>query len=131
MRTLWIIIGVLLLATTRVVLGAQGHTFHVDAAVNRTPLAPGDQVLFRRGQRWRGQLVPQSGDASGVTLYGAFGEGNKPVLLGSVAADRTEDWQPAGEGIWATVPLHFEPFGVYPLPPSGATASARIPTVAT
>jgi hypothetical protein len=90
MRTFWIIVGVSLLATTKVVLSAQARTFHVDAVsgddgrdglkpetawrslakVNRAPLAPGDQVLFRRGQRWRGQLVPQSGDANETIIYG-------------------------------------------------------------
>jgi hypothetical protein len=104
------------------VAGAQAHTFFVDVAhggdaqdglkpntawrslarVNRASLAPGDRVLFRRGQTWRGQLVPHSGNASGVMTYAAFGEGEKPVLLGSVAADRAEDWQPAGEDTWVT-----------------------------
>ncbi|MGO8677355.1 MAG: hypothetical protein ACLQVX_15970 [Limisphaerales bacterium] len=72
------------------------------ARVNRASLKPGDRVLFCRGQTWRGQLVPHSGDGSGVITYGAFGEGEKPMLLGSVAADRTEDWQPAGKDVWAT-----------------------------
>jgi len=105
------------------VAAAQAHTFHVDAErgndaqdglkpetawrslakVNLAPLAPGDRLLFRRGHTWRGQLIPQSGDAGGVITYGAFGDGPKPVLLGSAAAGRAEDWQPAGEGIWATV----------------------------
>jgi hypothetical protein len=113
-------------------IGTQARTFHVDAArgddaqdglkpetawrslarVNRASLAPGDRVLFRRGQTWRGQLIPQSGAASGVITYGAFGEGIKPVLLGSVAADRAEDWQSAGEGIWVssnqTAPLSVD-----------------------
>jgi hypothetical protein len=101
---------------------AQVRTFYVDAArgedaqdglnpesawrslarVNRAVLSPGDRVLFHRGQIWRGQLVPHSGDSSGVITYGVFAEGDKPILLGSVAADRTEDWQPAGEGVWTT-----------------------------
>ncbi len=101
---------------------ARPHTFHVDAEhgddardglepesawrslsrVNRASLAPGDRVLFRRGQTWRGQLVPHSGDASGVIIYGAFGEGDKPILLGSVAADRAEDWEPTGQDLWTT-----------------------------
>jgi hypothetical protein len=80
--------------------------------VNHAPLIPGDRVLFRRGQTWRGQLIPQSGDASGVITYGAFGDGPKPVFLGSVAADRPENWERAGENIWATVPLRFETNGV-------------------
>jgi hypothetical protein len=108
-----------------------GRTFHVDAVqgddtrdglgaeqawrslvqVNRATLTAGDQVLFRRGQSWRGQLVPQSGTAQGVITYGAFGTGAKPVLLGSVAADRPADWEPTGPGLWATPPLRFEPFG--------------------
>ena len=132
MNTSWIIVVASLLATAAVGFGTQAHTFHVDAArgddaqdgltpetgwrslaqVNRAPLTPGDRVLFRRGQTWRGQLVPQSGDADAVITYGAYGEGDKPVLLGSVAADRPEDWQPAGVGLWATVPLRFEPVSV-------------------
>jgi len=105
------------------------HTFHVDAThgddaadgltphsawrsldkVNRASLAPGDRVLFRRGQTWRGQLIPQSGNANGAITYGAFGEGDKPILLGSAAADRPENWRPAGEHLWETLPLRFEP----------------------
>ena len=101
---------------------AQARWFHVDAArgddcqdglkpetawrslarVNRAVLAPGDRVLFRRGQAWRGQLVPHNGNVGGVITYGAFGEGEKPIFLGSVAADRAEDWQPAGQGVWTT-----------------------------
>ncbi len=111
---------------------AQARTFYVDATrgddakdglkpesawrslaqVNHASLSPGDRVLFRRGQMWRGQLVPQSGDTHGVITYGAFGEGNKPVLLGSVAADRPQNWEPAGKGLWETAPLRFEPAGV-------------------
>ena len=112
--------------------GAQGRVFYVDAAdgqdgkdglkpetawrslaqVNRAALAPGDHVLFRRGQSWRGQLTPQSGDATGVVTYGAFGAGDKPVFLGSAAANRAEDWLPAGDGLWKTAPLRFDAVGV-------------------
>ncbi len=93
--------------------GAQPETaWRSLARVNRASLAPGDRVLFRRGQAWRGQLVPQSGSDQGVITYGAFGEGGKPVLLGSAAADRPEDWEAAGKGLWVTVPSRFEPVGV-------------------
>lgn len=83
------------------------------AKVNRAALAPGDRVLFRCGQTWRGQLIPQSGDSRGVITYGAFGEGGKPILLGSVAADRPEDWQQVGQDLWATAPLRFDAVGVH------------------
>ena len=109
--------------------GGAPRVFHVDAAkgddakdglapgsawrslgrVNGAALRPGDKVLFRRGGAWRGQLVPVSGDASGVVTYGAYGEGEKPLLLGSAAMDRPEDWQPAGPDLWVTAPLRFEP----------------------
>ncbi len=88
------------------------------ARVNRATLVPGDRVLFRRGQAWRGQLVPQSGSADGVIYYGSFGDGPKPILLGSAAMDRAEDWQPAGDGMWKTAPLRFATTGVHStLPP--------------
>jgi hypothetical protein len=113
--------------------GIQASTYYVDASrgedgqdglkpetawrslakVNRAALAPGDRVLFRRGQTWRGQLIPQSGEAGAVITYGAFGEGDKPILLGSVAANRPEDWQQVGQDLWATVPLRFDPIGVH------------------
>ena len=131
MKTLLTILTVLLPAMATSAIGAPARTVYVDAAkgddtqdglkaetawrslakVNRASLSPGDQVLFHRGQTWRGQLIPQSGDAGGVITYGAFGTGDKPVLLGSAAVDRPEEWQPAGEHLWETKPLQFEPVG--------------------
>ncbi len=73
--------------------------------VNTAPLQPGDRVLFRRGGQWRGQLLPQSGDETADVTYGAYGEGVKPALLGSVAMDRASDWQPAGPNLWSTAAL--------------------------
>jgi hypothetical protein len=77
--------------------------------VSRAALGRGDRVLFRRGEAWRGQLVPQSGAEGRPITYGAYGEGEKPLLLGSVCMSRPEDWQPAGDGAWATAPVRFEP----------------------
>ncbi|HOE61730.1 MAG TPA: hypothetical protein PK770_04855 [Kiritimatiellia bacterium] len=70
--------------------------------VNREPLIPGDRVLFRRGGVWRGQLVPRSGTNGAAVTYGAYGTGAKPVLQGSVARDRREEWVCLHPGIWAT-----------------------------
>ena len=71
--------------------------------VNAHKLAPGDTVLFKRGDTWRGQLVAQSGsEDGGYITYGAYGEGNKPLLLGSVAKDDPEDWREEGANIWCT-----------------------------
>jgi len=72
------------------------------AKVSGAKFVAGDKVLFRRGQTWRGQLVSFSGNTNGVITYGAYGKGPKPVFLGSVAADKEEDWKSVGNNIWAT-----------------------------
>jgi hypothetical protein len=75
--------------------------------VNRATLVPGDAVLFKRGGLWRGQLVPQSGSNGMRIVYGAYGSGEKPVLQGSTARSRPEEWAEVKPGLWATRP--FEP----------------------
>ena len=59
--------------------------------VNQAVLFPGDQVLFKRGGLWRGQLVPHSGLSGNRIVYGAYGTGEKPILQGSVARNRAEE----------------------------------------
>lgn len=71
--------------------------------VNTAELQPGDRVLFKRGGIWRGQLIPQSGADGAPVLYGAYGEGLRPRLFGSVARNRPEDWRNLGGSIWTTV----------------------------
>ena len=70
--------------------------------VNAAELIPGDQVRFRRGGLWRGQLVPQSGSNGCPVVYGAYGTGPKPILQGSVSRSRDADWSEAAPGVWAT-----------------------------
>jgi len=72
------------------------------ARVNVGPFRPGDHILFRRGDQWRGQLRPRSGGPAGPVSYGAYGEGPKPVLLGSVDKSRPADWRDEGGNIWSS-----------------------------
>ena len=72
------------------------------AKVNATHLSPDDSVLFKRGEVWREQLIPQSGDKAGHITYGAYGKGSKPLLLGSVSRNRASDWTDEGGNIWTT-----------------------------
>ena len=72
------------------------------ARVNAAGLKPGDRVLFRCGDTWRGQLVPKSGGPEGPVTYGAFGSGPKPLLLGSVAKNDPAGWREQGGSIWMT-----------------------------
>ena len=70
--------------------------------VNDLDLRPGDTVLFRRGGVWRGQLQPRSGKPGHPIVYGAYGEGPKPVLEPSYDRSAAWTWRPRGEGLWMT-----------------------------
>ncbi len=70
--------------------------------VNAAELRPGDAVLFQRGGLWRGTLVPHSGREGAPVTYGAYGEGVRPLLLGSVSRGKLGDWHQEGDHIWAT-----------------------------
>lgn len=106
---------------------AEGRTFYVDAAagddqrdgltgadawrtlqrVNAADLRPGDTVRFKRGGTWRGTLRPASGDEHAPVTYTAYGEGDKPALLGSRPRNNPDDWAKVRDHIWATRPLIF------------------------
>lgn len=73
------------------------------ARVNLAELQPGDTVLFQRGQTWRGQLLPKSGRAGVPITYGTYGQGAKPLLLGSVSRNEPKQWQAEGKNLWTTV----------------------------
>lgn len=49
------------------------------ARLNEAKLQPGDAVFFRRNDTWRAETIETS---SGIT-YSAYGEGKKPMLMGS------------------------------------------------
>ena len=68
--------------------------------VNAAELKPGDRVLFRRNEAWRVTLVPRSGREGAPITYGAYGEGEKPLLLGSLGRSSPGDWRREGENLW-------------------------------
>ena len=63
-------------------------------------LCPGDSVLFKCGTRIRGGLLTCSGDKNGHILYGAYGEGEKPVFIGSEPANDAAKWSQIRPNIW-------------------------------
>ncbi|MBN2528235.1 MAG: right-handed parallel beta-helix repeat-containing protein [Deltaproteobacteria bacterium] len=68
------------------------HAWRTIAHVNAQSFVPGDAILFRRGDTWREQLlIHSSGAASAYITFGAYGEGDKPRILGSAQA---EGWTP-------------------------------------
>ncbi|MFZ6030393.1 MAG: choice-of-anchor Q domain-containing protein [Chloroflexota bacterium] len=66
--------------------------------VNEQDFQPGDSVLFRRGDTWRETLyVTSSGTPAAWLTFGAYGNGERPRILGSESA---RDWTPVTGNIW-------------------------------
>ena len=72
------------------------------AKVNASSFNPGDQILFKRGEVWREQLVPHSGGDGNPVTYSSHGTGNLPLLLGSIGKNNTHDWTHEGGNIWSS-----------------------------
>ena len=63
-------------------------------------LKPGDSVLFRRGSVIRDRLIRVPGDESGYITYGAYGEGEVPVFVGSADVSDPADWTEERPNVW-------------------------------
>ena len=51
------------------------------AKVNSSRFLPGDQILFKRGERWNNALVPStSGTLGNPIVFGSFGSGALPII---------------------------------------------------
>ncbi len=72
------------------------------AYVSAQSFEPGDIIRLRRGDVWREGLRPCSGTEDGPVTYSAYGDGPKPLLLGSLRMNRPDDWVDEGNNIWAT-----------------------------
>ena len=58
--------------------------------VNNTAFAPGDRILFQRGDEWREQLtISSSGISGNPIVFDAYGSGARPVINGS---DLVTNW---------------------------------------
>lgn len=76
---------------------SEGTPFRTIRKINTLSLAPGDNVLFRRGDEWNEHLVLQM--KNGVT-YSAYGIGAKPALSNYIQAAGAESWINVGENLW-------------------------------
>lgn len=106
--------GSLALATTYYVsnLGNNNHlgtssltAWETISKVNSESFQPGDSVLFRRGDTWRNDplQMTSSGNSTNQIVFGTYGSGAKPEILGSVLA---EDWTNVSGNVWASS-IHF------------------------
>ena len=78
------------------------------AKVNAQTFAPGDSVLFRRGDVWNESLVASTSGTSGNPItFDAYGAGPAPNLTGYYAVP-TNAWINLGSNAWkAPVPATF------------------------
>lgn len=67
--------------------------------VNTTVFSPGDMILFKRGDRFYGSLIPtSSGNSTRLITYGAYGTGVKPMIS---SFERLTGWVSAGNGVYS------------------------------
>ena len=72
-------------------------------------ICPGDTVLLKCGSIFHHSLISPSGEPDTPIRWSSYGEGERPVLCGSVSAGKESDWEKAGENIWKwTCPVHDE-----------------------
>jgi hypothetical protein len=63
-------------------------------------LQPGDQVLFKSGDVFYGEIrITRSGTSGSPIVFGSYGSGNKPLITGLV---RTTDWVSVGSNLFET-----------------------------
>ncbi|MBD2752299.1 NPCBM/NEW2 domain-containing protein [Spirosoma sp. BT704] len=68
------------------------------AKISSLSLQPGDQVLLRRGDTFRGTLhIRQSGSSGNPIVVDAYGSGNKPIIAGS---SQITGWNNIGNNTW-------------------------------
>lgn len=71
------------------------------AKVTSFSFKAGDNVLFKRGETWRGHInIPSSGASGSPITFGAYGTGNKPKILGSDNKSATANWVNEGSNMW-------------------------------
>ncbi|MYN16495.1 hypothetical protein GTP81_06985 [Rugamonas sp. FT107W] len=107
---------------------SQAKPWKTLARVNSATLIAGDSVLFNRGGKWRGFLDAKPGSSGNNIVYAAYGAGDKPLFLGSVALNNSSYWKETASGshLWETQPVVA---GAEQLPSYNVTYSANSPQV--
>ena len=71
--------------------------------VNGITFQPGDSILFKRGNTFRGSIYQtENGNSSNWIVYGAYGTGTKPKILGSKDISLNADWTNHYGNVWKT-----------------------------
>ncbi len=63
---------------------SEGAPWKTIAKVSAASFSAGDTISFKRGEKWREQLmVPSSGSSGNPITFGAYGTGDDPVISGA------------------------------------------------
>ena len=77
------------------------------AKINSTVFVPGDTILLCKGDTWRELLtVPSSGTASSYIVFGNYGSGANPRILGS---EVSAGWTNYSGNVWVSVSSFTNP----------------------
>lgn len=80
------------------------------AKVNAMTFTAGDQILFKKGDTWREILtIPSSGTSGNPILFGSYGTGNKPRILGS---NIETSWVNISGNIWESTSTYTDPYAM-------------------
>lgn len=81
----------------------QAQAWRSLSKIKKAGLKPGDSVLLKRGQIFRGELeIRDSGTNAEPITVGAYGTGVKPEIWGSTNFNKTADWTHTGGNVWKT-----------------------------
>ncbi len=78
--------------------------------VSRKIFSPGDSIFLKRGGLWREKLdIRSSGSADRPITVGAYGSGERALILGSDSRKGPSWWKMESPGIWFTEGVNKKP----------------------
>jgi hypothetical protein len=81
--------------------GQGGDAFASLEKVNSIAKNPGDQILLKRGQTFRGQIRANTNGTSNLRItYGAYGTGDKPIVRGDTLLNTSWTQRSTGSPLW-------------------------------
>lgn len=78
--------------------------------VNSSNFNPGDNILFKRGDKWAGSelVIKNSGNSENRIIFSAYGNGKKPIL--TLKAEINKTWNQFNSEVWyITAPIQAIP----------------------
>ena len=118
---------------SEIVTAKPGKTYYIDAVdgsdnndgltpetawktidkINSTKFLPGEYILFKRGDRWKGRIeISSSGTEEDPITLGAYGRGDRPIITCRdhiSGSELSSKWKKYSENIWY---LYYGPYKI-------------------